>query len=302
MAFDTRVEASHQLGLSDAVSMALQQFGSKLRQYVTEKPASGEAIPASDLISPVNYQRGSGRRRSNIENPAARERRWLEYKDPIETGQYLDKEDVFRSAMNPTSELIATHTAAIGRGIDDIILGLDINGTVTDGGILGRVMTGKRLSGSSVLPAANTVVHGSAGLTLAKLRAVRKALALAENDMDRAMPVMAIGAEQADDLIGLASATASSLNPFELQQLESGKITQLMGFKFVEIQRLPLSGTTRTCPVWLPEMVMLGVWQDVVSGMWNDTAARNTPYMNIDCYMDCARKQDGGVFAIECTE
>jgi hypothetical protein len=302
MPFDTRVEASHQLGLSTAVEMALQQMGSKLRPYVSEKPASGEAIPASDLVGPVVAQRGSGRRRSNIENPAPFERRWLEYKDPLETGQYLDKEDTFRSAMNPASEIIKTHTNAMGRGIDDIILGLEADGSVGDGGILGTVKTGKRLSGSSVFPATNTIVHGGAGLTIAKLRAVRKKLSLAENDMDRVQAVMAIGAEQADNLLGIAEATAANLNPFEQRQLESGKITQLMGFKFVEINRLPLSSTTRTCPVWLPEMVVLGVWQDVVSNMWNDTSARNTPYMHIDCYIDCARKQDGGVFAIECTE
>lgn len=302
MSFDTRVEAHHQLGLSNAVQLALQQMGSKLRPFITEKPASGEAIPATDLIEAVVAQRGNGRRRSNIENPVARSRRWLVYREPIETGQYLDKEDKFRSAMDPTSEIVQAHTSAMGRGIDDLILGIDNVGAVTEGGIFGAVGEGKRNTATSTLPAANITVHGGTGLTLAKLRKARKTLALGEVDMDRTRLVMAITASQADDLLGVVEATSSSLNAFDQAQLVDGKVSRLLGFDFVHINRLPLSGTTRSCPVWVPDMIKLGVWQDVQSNIWNDTAARNTPYMHIDAYMDCARAQDGGVHVIECTE
>jgi hypothetical protein len=50
------------------------------------------------------------------------------------------------------------------------------------------------------------------------------------------------------------------------------------------------------------ERVKLGIWQDVKPDMWNDTHARNTPYIHVDAYMDATRVEDKGVHVIECTE
>ncbi|MEC9435158.1 MAG: phage capsid protein [Pseudomonadota bacterium] len=302
MSFDQLVEAHHQLGMSNAVELALQRLGPKLRPYVTEKPCIGEAVPASDLLGTVKARRGQGRRRSNIENPVPKTRRWLEYRDPIETGQYLDKEDKFRSAMEPQSEIIQAHANAIGRAIDDLILGLDDDGNLSVGGILGSAVEGKRLSSTSTLGAEFKTVHGGTGLSIAKLRKARKKLGLSENDLALYTPVCAITTTQMDDLLGIVETASANLNMLEQPHIVDGKVKRLLGFDFVEHNGLYKTGTTRCCPVWLKNNIVLGVWQDVQTRAWNDTAARNTPYVHIDAYMDCVRKQDAGVHVIECTE
>ncbi|SFI60751.1 phage capsid protein [Albimonas pacifica] len=304
MPFDQLVEAHHRTTFKATFELALQQNGSKLRPHVGETACSGEGATAADIIGKVDYQRGSGRRRSNIENVPGRTRRWHVFPDPLETGQYLDSVDKFRMIEDPTSKLMMAHTAAIGRGIDDIILGINPDGTLYQGGILGPISEGKQPgSGTKALPSAQVTVHGGTGLTIEKLRKARKRLGLDENDLDRVTPIMAITMNQDDDLLGIVESASANLNMLEQPHIVDGKVTRLMGFQFVRINRLPkLQTNVRSCPVWIKDMVELGVWQDVKPDMWNDTHARNTPYMHADAWMDCVRIQDEGVHVAECTE
>jgi len=300
---DLLVEQHHKLQFEANTQLATQRFGSKLRRYVVEKPCSGEGAVAANLIDPVKAVRDVGRRRSNIEITAPRRRRWLIYRDPIAVGDYIDAEDTFRQIGEPTSELIQNGAMAIGRGIDDCILGLNEDGTVGEGGILGSVVEGKRPGGAGIaLPGGNIVPAAALGLTIAKLRAVRKGLGLSEVDLDRVTPVMAITQNQDDDLLGIVETGTADLNQLEQPQLRDGKVTQLMGFEFVHINALPKVATVRSCPVWIREGIKLGVWQDVKTAMWNDTSKRNIPYWHIDAYMDCARVEDLQVRVIECVE
>lgn len=303
MSFDQRVEQHHKLLFRDTFMQVTQYKGSKLRPYVTEQACSGEGAVAADLIGIVTYRRGTGRRRSNIENVPERTRRWLVYRDPIETGQYLDNVDKFRQSGQPDSMLVDAHVGAMRRGVDDTILGIDENGFVGEGGILGQVVEGKRPGGAGVaLDAQYKTVHGGAGLTIAKLRAARKKLGLDENDLEFVTPVMAITTNQHDDLLGIVESASANLNMLEQPHIVEGKVKRLLGFNFLEVNRLPKDGTTRSCPVWLKNMVKLGVWQDIKPDMWNDSHARNTPYIHVDAYMDATRIEDLGVHIVECTE
>lgn len=304
MSLDTLVEPHHKLSFQANFELATQQWGPKLRQYVTERPCTGEGAVAADLIGKVNYSRIGSRRRSNPENAPNRTRRWLVYRDPIQSGQYLDKVDVFKMIDDPSSELMEAHAGAIGRGVDDCILGLDEDGGIAEGGILGTIIEGKRPgSGSAIaLPAKHLTVHGGVGLTIGKMRKARKQLGLDENDLDRLRPVMAITTNQHDDLLGIVENGTSDLNQMEQPQLVNGEVKRLMGFSFVEINRLPIVGGVRSCPVWVKNQIILGVWQDVRPRMWNDTHAGNTPYAEVDAIMDCTRKEDLGVHVIECQE
>lgn len=303
MPLDTRVEQHHRLLFTENFMLATQQRGSKLRPFVTEQPCSGEGAVAADIIGEISYRRGTGRQRNNIENVPENNRRWLVYRDPIETGQYLDTVDKFRQINRPDSRLMEAHVAAIRRGVDDTILGLDEDGKVGEGGILGKITEGKRPGGAGIgLPAEYRTLHNSTGLTIGKLRAARKKLGLSENDLEFVTPVMAITTNQHDDLLGIVESASANLNMLEQPHIVEGKVRRLLGFNFVEINRLPKTNSTRHCPVWLRDKIVLGVWQDITPAMWNDTHAKNTPYIHVEAYMDCTRTEDSGVHVIECNE
>lgn len=300
MPFDQKVEDHHKLSFQSNFEMVTQRTGSKLRQYVSEKPCEGEGAVAADLIGEVQYMRGGARDRRNPENVPDRKRRWLTPQDPLETGQYLDKIDKFRMIDDPTSKLYEAHGTAMRRGVDDIILGLDQQGNVATGGIFGTVVEGKRPSNTVSLGAERYTDADGNGLTIAKLRAARLQLGLDENDLEFITPVMAISTYEHDDLLGIVEQASSNLNMLEQPHIVEGKVKRLMGFNFVEINRLPLDDAgARMCPVWLKNQICLGVWQDLQTNMWNDTSMKNIPYVFIDGYFDCTRIEDLGVHIVK---
>lgn len=303
MAYDQLVSPAFKLEFQAEMALAIQQNESKLKPTVRHKPCDGEASAASDLVNALQYRRRTGTNRSNFENPASFTRRWLMLRDPIESGQYLDTENKYRQMGDHSSELMQAHAASVNRGIDDIILGLDENGAITDGGLLGSVVEGKRPGASPVaLPSEYQTVHGGTGLTIAKLRAARKKLAKDDNDLDRLELYMAVDPEQMDDLLGIVEGASANLNMMDQPQLKDGKVTRLMRFNFIEINRLPIVSSVRYCPAWTKNNVVLGIWQDIKSDLYNDTHAGNTPYMRVDAVMDCTRAQDKAVHIIQCTE
>ncbi len=307
MAFSQLVEAHHKLAYSNNVILVNQQKGSKLRGTVTEVPCTGEAHDAAELVGEVDYYEGDGSRpRTNIETVPQSERRWLIRPPEIKSGQYIDKEDVFDSINYPTAKIVQAHTMAVNRGIDDKILGVrklpDGTFGIRDGGVLGGVIEGKRPGNARIaLPSEYVTPHGSARLTLDKLLMGREKLGVDENDMT-AMLNMAITPYQHTDLLRIVTIARAALSMFQEPVMQSGRVTQFLGYNFWETMRLPKTGNIRLNPIWTKANIALGIWQDVQGTMWNDSHADNRPYSKVEAYMDCVRVQDKGVHVIEADE
>lgn len=308
MSFEALVEDHHKLTYSDNVGMVAQQKKNPFRRAVSSKPCTGEAHAPKDLLGTAEYNRREDRSRRNFENPLQRSRRWLIRPEAIESGQYLDEEDQLDMAMDPTNELVTAHTIIVERGVADTILGVtkDSNGDfkVTDTGIMGVAVEGKRRDTQNSLPASQYEAAGGTGLTLDKLRAVRKKLKKDEFGMeDDEQIYAAITPEQEDDLLGIAEQAKVNLNAFNIEQLRSGAPTALMGFEWLMTNRLPVDDSgDRLCPVWTASNIVMGVWYDVRGRMWQDGGAGNKPYINTAARVDCVRIQDKGVRIIRCVE
>lgn len=306
----SRIEAHERLQYSNSVTMVAQQTRDPFAGTVTDEMATGEAQAATDLYDAGEYAYGEDRSRRNPENPVTGDKRWLVRPPIIESGQYIDVEDKFDTARDPTSTFVSIHTTRVVRGKADRTLGVrKVDGyfRVTDGGILGSSVSGKRPGGApTALPGSQFVPVGATGLTVAKLRDAL--LELRKNDfgMEDDDPLYcAISAMQIDDLLAIAEASSTPLNAFAIEQLRSGKPTMLMGVTWVKTNRLPYkdgSTSIRLCPIWSKKNISRGIWQDVKGDMWNDTHARNLPYVHVGAYIDSVRLQDKGVVVLECQE
>ncbi len=307
----SRIEAHERLQYSNSVTMVAQQTRDPFAGLVTDETATGEAQAATDLYDAGEYSYGEDRSRRNPKNPVTGDKRWLVRPPIIESGQYIDKEDKFDTARDPTSTFVTIHTRRVVRGRADRTLGIrKAEGgvfRVTDGGILGTSVSGKRPGGApAALPASQFVPVGASGLTLDKMRDA--ILELRKNDFgmeDDDQLYCAISAWQIDDLLGIAQAEGTAMTSFEKEQLRAGKPTMLMGLTWVRTNRLPhKDGTTdvRLCPIWAKSNISRGIWQDVKGDMWNDSHARNLPYVHVGAYIDCVRLQDKGVVVLECKE
>lgn len=309
MTFHANVEAWHRLMYAQSVQMVAQQTRDPFAGAVTDAAATGEAQSVADLVNKVKYRYGEERSRRNPENPITGSRRWLVLPPVIESGQYIDKEDKWRTATDPTSTVVTAHTTAVVRGKADRTLGIrekdDESGfEVTDGGILGYATEGKRGTTQAALPTSQYMPVGTTGLTLDKLRLAIKTLKLADFGLEDDDPLYcAITPNQEDDLLAIAAASGPALNSFNIEQLRTGKPTTLMGVNWVLTNRLPVNAAgSRLCPIWARKNIVRGIWQDVQGNMWNDSSAKNLPYVHVDAYIDCVRVQDRGVIVIEAKE
>jgi hypothetical protein len=306
MPIATLVEAHHKLTYSNSVTMVAQQMRNPLADAVTTVAASGEAMSATDLIGVVEYVYGEERSRTNVENPVSGTRRWLIRPPEIKSGQYIDEEDKLDMAMDPTSNFVKAHTQAVIRGCMDRLVGVrKLAGvyTVSDGGILGNAIEGKRPGTSgTALPAGQIIAAGGTGLTIDKLRTAILTLNQADFGLEDTDPLYClISPVQKDNLIAIAQASTTPLNAFNIEQLKSGKPTSLMGINWIVSNRVPKDGAGAwLCPVWAKSNIVEGVWTEIEGSVWNDPHADNKPYVRVRTRRDVVRLQDKGVIAITC--
>lgn len=313
MPLEMLVEQHHKLQYAASVQMVAQQMKNPLDATVTEVSASGEAQSVSDLLGEISYQRGEKYGRRNPENRGLATRRWAVMPGPIESGDYIYKEEKFATATDPTSAYVRNHTRAVLMGKFDTILGVTEiskgNFQIDQGGILGIAREGKTPGTGTPLPASQYIPHdltgASSGLSLEKLRYARKTLKKNEfgiEDDDQLFGL--ITPEQEDDLIAIAQEAGPSLNSFNIEQLKSGKATPILGITWTVTNRLPLKATggPRLCPIWSKQNIINARWQGIKGEMWNDGSNKNLPYAYVDAYFDAVRAQDKGVMVVECTE
>lgn len=300
-AFEQLVEQHHVIEFSSAVELALQQMGPKLRPFVTEKTFKGESVSYLDVYDTATASRRTGRKSDNLDAPVNRRRRWMNYQDPIQSGEYISEVDMWRSAMDPTSSLIQAHTQAVGREIDAMILG----------GLTGEAYEGKRGETTVALPAAQKVGiqtgSGSSpadtGMNVIKLREARKKLMKAHVDLTREEAFCALSADEHDALFDFVEATSADYNGWgagENPVIRDGKLARLMGFTLVPYEDLltNAAGTIRYSPCWVRSGVTLGIVSDIRARLWNDSSKQQAPVFNIDFVGDCRRGQDGKVVEI----
>jgi hypothetical protein len=286
MTLSAKVEQTHVLQYSSSVSMVAQQTRDALAGSVTTMDAKGEAKSADDLYAAGEYAYGEARSRRNPEIPVTAARRWVVMPPVIESGQYIETEDKWASATDPTSTVVTVHTKRVVRGKQDRKLGVRKDPdtglyVVTDGGIMGYATEGKRPTSQVSLPNSQYVPRGSTGLTLEKIRDAKLVLQKADFGIEDDDPLFCvITPQQIDDLIAIAQASSNSLNAFNIEQLRTGKPTPLLGITWLLTNRVPVAAddeTVRLCPLYSKANIVEGVWQDVTGSMWNDTHAKNLP-------------------------
>jgi len=308
------LEATHIVAYQQNVQMLAQQMKIPILDAVTRIEGSGLAMSVADYFEASEYAEQEQRTRRNAEMQIDAKRRFVFHRKDIINSGYIDKEDKLRAAQDPTSPLMTNRLAAVRRGIHDRILGIKKKGArfivdQSEGrGILGKATEGAETPMTTVdLPGSQTIVHGSTGLTLAKLIEAKERLHLADFGLEDDDPLNAlISPKQITDLINLAAATAGSLNPFLQQQLVDGKPTPLMGINWIPSNRVPHTAATgsavRMIPIWSKKNIPAAFWEDIQGTMWNDTHADNKPFQKVWANLDATRHQDGGVIVIQCSE
>lgn len=265
-----------------------QQMVGRLDRFVDEDSYTGERKRYDRISAKQSRVRTERKGATNITETGL-DNRWA-YHVNYDIGDLLDKDDSKKlgELVLPTSPYVRNHAFAHMRDCDD----------VTWAAAIDDAKKGELGTEPSPLPGTQTIAHGSVGLTLAKLIEAREILQDAELE-DESPLVLCVTKKQLTDLLNETKIQSSDYNT--IRALVAGEVNSFMGFEFVKIARLPLSGTTRTCPGWFK-----GAIKRIKGNMSADISIRNDLSNSTQIYSDwdlgAVRIYDEGVININCTE
>jgi hypothetical protein len=228
------------------IQMLSQQMGSLLRDKVRLESVVGKNA-FFDQVGSVTAVEKTSRHSDTpqIDTPHARRRVSLA---DYEFADLIDQQDKVRLLIDPTSSYAHAAAMAMGRAMDDVIISA----------ALGTAFTGE--TGSTSTANANSIAHGSTGLTIAKLRSAKETLDL--GSVDPSIPrFIIVSPKQITDLLGTTEVTSSDFNT--VKALANGEINSFLGFNFIVSNRLSLSGSTRSCIAYAQDGIALAVGKDV---------------------------------------
>ncbi len=255
------------------VALLTQQKGSKLRSAVTEETMNGEE-QFFEQIGTVAAQEVTTRHGDSplISTPHDRRRITLRFFD---WGDMIDNFDKVRMLIDPTSPYTTSAVNALGRAVDDVLMGAGTSGegTITyptDGGVnfgvfYGTAFTGKAGATSVIFPAAQKVASNfggtAVGLTVPKMIDSRRILKKGNVDMDVESLYMAVSSKGEADLLNTTQVTSQDFNG--VKALVGGDVDSLLGYSIRRTERLPQNTTDWLYPVWAKSGVKLGVAKDI---------------------------------------
>jgi hypothetical protein len=280
---------------STNVALLLQQQGSKLRDTVTTGSHVGKAASPVDQIGKVEMQTVTGRFNPMSRVDAPTDRRWV-YPSDFDLPQLIDSFDMLRLISDPKASYSRNAALAAGRKMDAVILAA----------VLGTAKTGETGGTNTSFTSGNEVDVAVGGansrLNVAKLRECRRLMMAKHIDLDAEMPVIAITAQDHDALLGEIQVVSRDFNG-GAPVLQSGKISEFMGFKFVhcELVETVLAGTNEvTLPVWVKSGMYLGMWNDFDVTVTQRDDLQGLPWqLYTKMTIGATRLEEDRVFAIE---
>ena len=235
------------------VAHLLQQKGSKLRDSVMTGTATGKAAKVVEQVGAVNAVKRTTRHADTPLISTPHSARWT-FPVDYEWADLIDDQDKVRMLINPQSPYAVNGAHAMGRAIDDEILGA----------FFGTSKTGENGSTDEAF-SGNTVSAGTTGaLEIGQLLEGKRILMENEVDLDNDQIFMAITAGQHEDLLGMPQIQTIDSNSTKV--LVDGQVRSFLGINFVTTQRLDTSvAASQDCPMWAKSGMHLTVWNDIAT-------------------------------------
>jgi len=280
------------------VRAALAKQGGILGALVSRGSYSGEKVQVVNFIGPVEFIERDTPYGDTKLTELEHTQRWISGKE-YDVAVLVDRLDTLKMIYDPTSPYVDRFREAAARKMDNIIMQQ----------FFANARTGK--DGTTLTPflSANTVVHGGTGMTVAKLRSLRKLIKKRHVDLRTQRPMIATTAEEIDDLLGEVAVTSSDYNA--IKPLVDGEVGSFMGFVFIPYEdygddaipsHMDTSMFIRECPAWVPDGMHYGQWQDMVITINNRPDKNNIKQIHATFTAGATRLEENKVFKVECVE
>ena len=249
-----KIEAAHLNTYANIIQLLLQDRGRKLSPGINIRSYTGKGVRVVDQVDVVEATEIIGRHTDTEITDPDQTARWAFPRD-WGVASMIDKEDLIRMMTDPQSEFAEAQMKSIGRKHDDAVIDAFFTDTAKVGQDGTETITFSADGGTQV-------AAGGVGMTVAKLRAAKKALMANEVDIDNDELWCGLTAEQHDDL--LTETQAINLDYTNKPVLVEGAITSFMGFRFLHSERFTVDGSAdRRCPAWAKSGMVLGLWNAI---------------------------------------
>lgn len=267
------VETFYYTEFAKNINLLAQQSNSRLSGAVNQGSHSGEKASPVDQIGKVEMTDVVTRFAPMGRTDAPTARRWV-FPISSDLPQLLDTFDSLKLLLDPKSKYVQSAVNAANRRKDrhiigayfaDALIGVNAGSTETFG------TTVTTSSGQNV----SVDVGGAAsGLNVAKLREGKRRLMEADIDLDSEPVYCSITSKQHDNLLGEIQIVSTDFN--DKPVLTDGRVTRFLGINFIHTELLQTgtddqAGTSRMCPLWVPNGMHYGTWQATVT----DISQRN---------------------------
>jgi len=291
-----QVDAAYVNQYRNNVSMLVQQKGSRLRPFVRVEPQNSE-FEFYDRIGATDAVEITGRHQDTPLVSTPHDRRRVSLRD-YDWADLIDRQDKLKMLIDPTSAYAMNAVFAMGRKMDDAIIGAAFD----------TAYSGKTGQTSVSFPASNVVAGNyvesgsaaSSNLTIGKIRRAKEILDAYDNDPDEAR-IMTCTANSLHSLLRNVEITSQDYNV--VKALVEGKVDTFMGFKFVRTQRLltDASGYRRHI-AWVQSKLLLAVSQDPMVDVGPRRDKRNSMQVYVTMGIGATRMEEEGVVEIKVDE
>ena len=291
-----QVDAAYVNQYRNNVSMLVQQKGSRLRPFVRVEPQNSE-FEFYDRIGATDAVEITGRHQDTPLVSTPHDRRRVSLRD-FDWADLIDRQDKLKMLIDPTSAYAMNAVFAMGRKMDDVIIGAAFD----------SAYSGKTGQTTVSFPAGNVVAvnyveSGAAAngnLTIGKIRRAKEILDAYDNDPDEAR-IMTCTANSLHSLLRNVEITSQDYNV--VKALVEGKVDTFMGFKFVCTQRLLTdSGGYRRHIAWVQSKLLLAVSQDPMVDVGPRRDKRNSMQVYVTMGIGATRMEEAGVVEIKVDE
>lgn len=265
-----------------------QQKGSRLRDTVRVESVTGKNH-FFERIGAVSAQKRTSRHSDTprMDTPHSRRRVSM---DDYDWADLIDQEDKVRMLITPQSEYAMAGANAMGRAMDTAIIEAAV------GNAYGGVAGGTTIA----LPSAQKVVHGSAGLTVAKLLSAKEILDGADVDPEEERFCI-LSAKQVTDLLNTTEVKSSDYNT--VKALAQGQLDTFLGFKFIRSERLGTdSNGDRQVTVYNKSGLGLAMGSDIQTRISERDDKNYATQVFLSMTIGATRIEDEKVVEIACQE
>lgn len=280
------------------VQAMLNKRGGILVPLVSSSSYRGEKVQVVNFIGPVTFIERNTPYADTKLTELEHTSRWISGTEQ-DAAVLVDRLDTLKMIYDPTSPYVERFREAAARRMDDKIMDK----------FFATAKTGKDGTTDVAFKAANIVAHGGTGLTVAKLRSLRKLIKKRHVDLRGVKPLIAVTAEQTDNL--LAETIVNSIDYNSVKPLVDGEVSGFMGFTFVPYEEYMGKGipsfvdgsdTIRQLPVWVPDGMHFGTWEGLVITINNRPDKNNIKQIHGTLTIGATRLDEDKVFQLQTDE